>query len=435
MSPSDETLVIERIVPGGRGFARSASGLPVFVRGGLPGDRLRAEQVRDKRSFLEVERFSLLEAGPERVPPSCVDEARCGGCDLMRLERAAQHQVKIGILREALMRTGGFQASDLPAIRLQAPGPELGYRLRVRLQVQAGKVGFFSSASHELIEVEACQVASPEVRTLLGMVRECVRSHSQAFADVESIEARVLPPGLSNSPLVDRSSVFLALTRGKRPSAALGLALELLEVHARVSVAGEHQPIDQKLWVTDDVFVASPIGGFCQVHQGVNRALVSAVLELARSCGARNFLDLYSGSGNFSLPLAHAGLSGLGIELSRDATEAAVRGARAQALKNVEFRSGDVARAVAQLVSLAARYDLIVVDPPRAGARDVVRSLVELGKTLVMVSCDPVTLARDLKELVSAGAVIERLEAWDMFPQTHHVETLCVLNCAAAGAC
>lgn len=429
-----EILRIDRIVPGGRGFARTSSGKPIFVRGALPGDEIELLEVRDKKSFWEAERFELVTPSPERTIPSCADVRVCGGCDLMELNLSGQQRVKLGILQEALARTGGFSLEALPEVQIHSPGPHEEYRVRIRLQVASGRVGFYSAASHELVEVGSCRVARPEVRALLDRLRGVVRAAPRDFDGVQFAEVRVLPPrsrAAEESPASrrSRSSIFIALRPGGALSKTARRKLAELDAFAEIRVAGEPSRVEQTLWVTEEVFVLVPVGGFCQVHDEVNRSLVREVIHEVTRIGARSFLDLYCGSGNFSLPLAFAGLDGRGIEVSSESIDAARRGAEQQGLSQVEFEAGDVTRALDHLLKRGALYDSVLVDPPRSGAKSALEALARLARRqIVLISCDPVTLARDLKVLVALGFEVERIAAWDMFPQTHHVESLVVLK-------
>ena len=175
-------------------------------------------------------------------------------------------------------------------------------------------------------------------------------------------------------------------------------------------------------------YVLAPPGAFTQVNWEVNRALVDAVVQGALRRRASSFADLYSGSGNFSLPLLRAGLSGKGVEVSAASIECAQRAAREQGLGG-EFFAGDVGRVAARWATAGQRYDLVVLDPPRAGAKEALDSVVRLaGRAVVLIACDPVTFARDLRVLMDRGLVLEEVRAFDMFPQTHHVECLAWLR-------
>jgi 23S rRNA (uracil1939-C5)-methyltransferase len=161
----------------------------------------------------------------------------------------------------------------------------------------------------------------------------------------------------------------------------------------------------------------------------VNRVLVQRVLELARDAGASTFCDLYCGSGNFTLPLVHAGLSGVGVEESASAISQARQAAEQQGLGAARFYSEEAAAFAQRAARAGERFDLVILDPPRAGVKKSLDSMAELSAgRLILVGCDPVTFARDLARLGSLGLVVRGIEAFDMFPQTHHVEALAWLD-------
>ena len=200
-----------------------------------------------------------------------------------------------------------------------------------------------------------------------------------------------------------------------------------LEEHMTLRMGRTEVPV-QSYEPASGVPVLAPVGGFTQVNESVNQQLVSKVLEVAATASAESFLDLYCGSGNFSLPLLARGMQGVGVEQSREAIATARRGARALGLE-AEFHA-QASKAFVQVAQRERRhFDMAVVDPPRAGAKDVVRSLAKLKIPLiVMISCDPATLARDLQDLVAGGYRLRSVDGFDMFPQTHHLETLVVLD-------
>jgi 23S rRNA (uracil1939-C5)-methyltransferase len=194
----------------------------------------------------------------------------------------------------------------------------------------------------------------------------------------------------------------------------------------------EAQALCERRSVTPDVFVEIPADAFSQINVTVNQQLIQSLVEGARARDLRTFCDLFAGVGNFSLPLARLGLRGTMVERTPSAVQAAQRAAAAQGL-SLKTRSADVARAVTDLVREGQRFELVVLDPPREGAQEVVAALPALGaRAVAYVACDPVTLARDLKQLIGAGLRIVSVEAFDMFPRTHHFETLVWLEPGAA---
>ncbi len=423
---------VEKLVPGGEGLCRLEGGEIGFVRDVAPGDLIRVETVVRRKGYQRAERWALLEAGPKRVDPACPVQSRCGGCDWMHLDLAAQREAKIGLLREALVRTGGFQVASLPEIGLISAGADTGYRTRAQLQVDAaGRLGFFSAGTHELIAVADCMVCDPELRELLddlqgaaklGLLRGCSRLELRV-ADFEPVRVvRVSVP---------------KRRRGKAPR-GLGKLESLLNARGTAVVlegSAADDALVQRWKLGDALFLEAPPSAFTQVNQAVNRRLVSAVVEGARARGVTRFLDLYCGAGNFSLPLAAAGMSGVGVEVSKGAVRAAQDATARMQLQrpgaiDLEFRVGDAEQVLARLSE--RRFDLMVLDPPRAGAKGSIRFVLESeSQWLCMCSCDPVTLARDLRVLIQGGFVLEEITAYDMFPHTHHVEALAWLRRAA----
>ena len=414
----DEHWTIERLVPGGDGLTHLSDGRVAFVSGALPGDRIRVHEIEDRRSYVRATRWELVAAGPDRIEPACPVADRCGGCDWMALSREAELRSKADLLREALVRTGGF--SDLPfEIPIVSAGPELRYRNRLRLHVdRAGKIGLFSRASHELVEIPGCPVSDPEIDRALERIRALASEHPAALAALAEIEIRVAPGG-------PRVVVRLhALDRADK--SALAPLSEALSRDFTVGIAGGPEPAEeQRFPLPGGLELSAAAPAFTQVNWAVNEKLVQAVVQGARERGAARFLDLYAGAGNFTLPLLAAGMSGVAIDHTDAAMRSGERVARERGLKGATFMAGDVGARLRRLAHGGVRFDLVVIDPPRTGARDVLPWVIELrAPHLALCSCDPVTLARDLRTLVRAGWMLESVTGFDMFPRTHHVEAL-----------
>lgn len=417
---------VEKLVAGGQGMGRLADGRPFFVMGAFPGDEIFLENGEDRRTFVKARDYSVITASDARVTPDCADCARCGGCDWMWIHEAEQLRGKAEIISQCIERIAKIALSEPIIVH---PSPQaLRYRSRVRLQVQAGRVGFFVRGSHELVEVADCSVSSTELWELVRAVRKCVSGAPEVFSDVAHAEVRVLG---GPRPFKERSSVFFALREGRRPGAGVSKALrnatrELGE-RAVVCFSNERAQV-QTFAPIPEVDVGAPIGGFTQVNEAVNRMLVERVLDEVERAGARRFLDLFCGSGNFSLPLLRRGLSGVGVEYSAEAIAAA----RAQAEKlgtGSEFFAEACATYLERAQSIPGSFDVVLVDPPRAGAKDCIFALLKLrAPLLLMIACDPASLARDLGQLVRGGYRVRSVEGFDMFPQTHHVETLAILE-------
>jgi 23S rRNA (uracil1939-C5)-methyltransferase len=415
---SREQWQIEKIVPGGAGMARVEGGLIGFAEGALPGETIEVEEREVRKGHVVARRLRVLKPAPERVEPPCPHASERCGCDWLHASADAQRRYKLEIVRDALTRIGKFRV--LPEIAMHAAPETLGYRSRVRVHVDTGgRVGYHERGSHRLIEIESCKVARPELDQALARFRAAAAEHPRAAAEFAEAELRVAPSDPKPlAELVPRAASALNSNAFVR---ALGA-----EFHVVIGDAASDYV--QRFPLADGAFVLAPPRAFVQVNWEVNRLLVSALVRHALLRGCATFLDLYSGAGNFAIGLLAAGLSGLAVENDPHAVRAAERAFAEQGFTRGRVLREDAARALGRRNALP-RADLVVLDPPRAGARELLPDLVRLRPpSIAYCSCDPVTLARDLKVLTDAGYALESLQAFDMFPGTHHVETLAWLG-------
>lgn len=418
-------LVVEKLVPDGRALARLPDGRVVLLSGCVPGDHIVLETAMARGGWVEGKAFRLIAPSPLRIEPRCPVAQECGGCDYMVMEADEQQRQKMAVLAEALARTGKLRDVPLP-VRLEG-GARDGYRSRVRLQVSGQRIGFHARGSHELVEPARCQVSSDAINDALTELRRLARAEPQALSAFVWLEVREATD----------TTVSIYLQRGEQPLPAgsrrwLAALRQRYIVVTDAALAGQ-QDHWQRFQLTPEVYMLSPPGTFTQVNWEVNRALVARVVAGARERGAHSFFDAFSGAGNFSLPLLCAGLRGVAVESNRLAVAAAQEAARRQELSAETFRIGDAGALARELARAGARFDLVLVDPPRAGVKHGLSELASLATgSLVMCSCNPVTLARDLRVLVDLGFCIESIEGFDMFPETHHLETLVFLRAPGA---
>jgi 23S rRNA (uracil1939-C5)-methyltransferase len=407
-------LTVAKLVPGGDGFLRLPDGQALFVRGGAPGDRIRLGSVEKQRGTLTTSDYELLSPSPDRITPECPVAAACGGCDLMHLSRKSELLHKTSMLKEALERVAGVA---LTPDTLTSSDATSGYRSRVRFHVgRHGKLGFFARGTHQLVEVPGCVVADPRINQALASIRRLARRFPDALGGFSDVELRAT-----------RTDVIARFVPrdGIKPIAAEPF-LRALGKELRVAATErEAQALSERRSLTADVFVEIPADAFSQINEPVNRELVAAVLAGAKARALSSFCDLFAGVGNFALPLARSGLTGVMVERTPSAVLAAQRAAAEQGIPKLKARTADAARALTDLVREGQRFDLVVLDPPREGAPEVVAGIPQLSpRAVAYVACDPVTLSRDLKPLLAAGLVIKSVQAFDMFPRTHHFEIL-----------
>lgn len=414
-------LVIEKFVGEGRSLARLADGRVVILEGAVPGDRVVLERATAAKGWVKAEAFRLVSASPRRAVPRCPVAAECGGCDWMMVAPAEQRAGKLAMLEEALTRIGKLRL-DRP-IAFYSDHRMDGYRGRIRLRVHDGRVGFYRRGSHALVEPDHCRVSRPLINLALVTLRALCREHVGALDPFVWLELREATDG----------SVSVYLERNDQP---LGQAAErfLAALRERFIVAmGESEASQHQRWqrfqLTPQTHLLSPPGTFTQVNWAVNQALVERATELAIEREVRTFLDVFSGAGNFSLPWLARGLRGVSIESNRLSVMGAREAARRQGLPADGFEIGDASQLARELSRQGKSFDLVFLDPPRAGVKHGLADFAALSRGLIgMCSCNPTTLARDLETLIGLGCTLEHIEAFDMFPQTHHLETLVFLR-------
>lgn len=410
---TDDLWLIEKIVPGGSGMARLPSGAIGFAAGALPGERIRVQAMEHRKGHVVATAYEVVTPAAARVEPPCALASAGCGCDLMHATYDAQLAYKVDIVRDALERVGKLSA--LPAIHVEPCASQLGYRSRLRLHIDAGgAIGFHARGSHRLLPVVSCPVARPELDQALARFRRVAAEHRAQAAVFAEVELRVGPTA--------RPSAWLSPRPGARGRGAA--FLDALRVEFDVLVGDEPSDVAQRWPLTSEQTLRVPARAFVQVNWDVNRRLVAAVVAGAQSRSIATFVDLYAGVGNFGVALLAAGLTGTLVESHPEAAAAAEQTLREQSLSRGRVLRSD-ALALVRKLREPRPLDLVVLDPPRSGAAPLVPHLLRLGpRFLAYCACDPVTLARDLRGLVAGGYAVESVTAFDMFPGTHHVETL-----------
>jgi len=413
---------IEKLVSGGAGLG-FADG-PVFIPLTAPGDLVVPSAIRKSRGVAFAEAGEILEFGRERTDPPCPWFGRCGGCTWMHLSYPSQLRWKEIISLESFSRIG-----KLKGVRFDAVHPsfsQTAYRHRARFHFEGGKLGFFRRESNRVVPWDTCLLLPEVLNLAVARMRDLFRE-SPPPSGLKCCEAAMSP--------LSGSLTFHWVLEGKKTrdgsgfeakmgSFKDGLAASSLQVAGQVLSNEDGKVLAAtggalELETAGARLFASP-GTFFQVNPAVNGLLAGRVLELLRGKGVSRLLDLYSGNGNFALPAALAGIAVVAVE----GNPAAGADARRAGLENCRIHISDVRRFLRD--EGLGGFEAVLVDPPRTGLpREVAASLAQDGpETLVYVSCDPVTLARDLALLAGGGYRIETAELFDMFPQTPHAEVL-----------
>jgi 23S rRNA (uracil1939-C5)-methyltransferase len=427
-----ETGVVVDLTHEGEGVVRD--GKTAFVAGALPGERVTFRRRSFHKSHDEAELVEVLEASPERIAPACAHFGVCGGCALQHLAPAAQLAAKQKELAANLTRIGNVEPETWLAPLL---GPHWGYRRRARLSsryvAKKGRslVGFREKQGKYVADVERCEVLAEPVGPLVGEIARLLTT-MEARASIPQIEV-ALSDGeraLVVRVLTSLSAADLERLRGFETAQGLRILLQPggldsiapltpgpLDLHYRLDAFGlkiDFGPTD-----------------FVQVNAAINQSMVARAIELLDVKPGDRVLDLYCGLGNFTLPIARHAAAVVGIEGEAGLIGRARANARSNGIENAEFHVGDLSQPPDRTLSwMRGRYDAVLLDPPRVGAREVLSAVAHLAPSrVVYISCHTGSLARDLGVLTHEfGFRLRAAGVLDMFPHTTHVESVAVLD-------
>jgi 23S rRNA (uracil1939-C5)-methyltransferase len=415
----------------GEGVLRGAK--TAFVPGALPGERIVFQRVRRHRQHDEGALVEVLDPSPSRVNPKCAHFGICGGCAMQHLDPVAQLAAKQSEFAESLLRIGRVEPE-----RWLEPlaGPVWNYRRRARLGAKwvpkRGRVlvGFRERQKPYIAALERCEVLASPLDSLITPLSDLLTG-LEAKASIPQIEAAVGEDGvlLVFRNLVELSAADRAALIAFGRAQGLRICLQPGGLDSIVALDGSSTTLEYRLPKENLAFEFLPTD-FIQVNGEMNRALVSRAIDLLELESSHRVLDLFCGLGNFTLPIARRVREVVGIEGEAGLVARARRNAARNQLSNASFHVANLAEPDGGSAALSGRFDRVLLDPPRAGALEVLPRLVKLGATrMVYVSCHPGTLARDVGvlcaehgyRLVAAGVV-------DMFPHTTHVESIAVLE-------
>lgn len=410
----DEAQVeIANVAHGGHMVAR-IDGYVIFVRHALPGEVVRVRISDVRPGFARGEAVEVLQAHPSRRTPRCPAFVPfgCGGCDFQHADEQLQRDMKLSVLQEALIRLGGEapeRVAELTSPGVDDLGIAFGWRTRMRYDVTTGAgkdrvLGMHSSRSSELIDAIACAIAHPVL-------------HDAALARVSDLSV-----GSELVAAIGSDEEVVVVDRTPRSAGRSGRRRSRQE--ASRDQAALRETVTQTLTVQDRrITFHPPVDAFWQVHPRAMEAIVAAVVEFGKPKLGETWWDLYAGMG----PIAAALAGVLGPSGEVHAVEGSALGVEAgrvalAGIPQVRFHHRPVEGWLAD--TEGSQVDGVVLDPPRAGAgRKVIETLAKAGPAVIVyIACDPAALARDTAYLRGFGYRMDRLRAWDAFPQTHHLE-------------
>ncbi len=426
---TEHTLEIKKIIAGGNGLGYLDNGLVAMVPFVLTDELVRVTEIKRCSGYIMAELLRVLRPSPLRRTPDCCYFGRCGGCNLQHISSAGQRGVKREILSELVNRA---RLSSVEGVASPLPSPQpVGYRHRIRFHLSGnGEVGFHRSGTHELVAVNRCLLAASAINSALEELiasglpakigRYCRQIEFVCSPDDQTVSAtlflsgkRKLPGSLIEAVLSFQTLSGLVVRRGKKRVFSSG--------NNGVCQTFDSGPSPYTLqWDNQCFFQANPIQ---------NSRLVQIVLECAGNLTGQRVLDLFCGMGNFSIPLALSGAAVTGVEWNRHAIAAAVSNAEHAGIDASTFIAADVTRYLQKCIGGENQYDILLLDPPRQGIGRAIRLLpVFKSEKIIYISCDPVTLIRDVRILVQSGYHLSSMTPVDMFPQTHHIECVAVLE-------
>ena len=402
------TVRIEKCVYGGDGIGRLPDGRAVFVPFTLPGEEVLVEIWEDNKSFARGQAVEVRNPSPQRIAARCPHYGVCGGCHYQHLPYADQLELKLQILTDQLARLGGITHPPLSGI---TPSPEIwNYRNHVQFHLdELGQPGYMDLSGKQVVPISQCFLPLPDL--------EALRSQLDLSPEAGLSRVALRQDSLGEQFILLEGSDEL----GPEMSLDLPASVSYLGPDKRaITLAGQDQLIFE---VRGKQLTVSP-ESFFQVNAGVAQEMLSHVLSLLPARDDVRILELFSGAGFFSVFLAERCRELIAVESSPSACFDFA--GNLDAFDHVSLYEGAVEQVLPGLAADLQGIDLVLLDPPRSGLQPAARkALQELGAAeIIYVSCDPSTLARDLKQLIAAGYELNDVHAFDMFPQTYHIEAV-----------
>jgi 23S rRNA (uracil1939-C5)-methyltransferase len=450
----DYEMNIDSLGSTGEGVGR-IKGFTVFVEGALPGERILVKIVKVTKNFAYGKLLHIIQRSEKRTEPPCPYFKACGGCHLQHLSYEGQLEYKRQRVEDALERIG-----HLKDVKVQpALGMEVPWKYRNKAQFPTGLVdgrpelGLYRARSHQLIPIKDCPIQHDINEKVMVLVRKFINTYNIPVYD-EKTHKGILRHVVTRVGFYSNQLMIIVVTNGDLPRKKELVSILRDGLPPLSGIVQNYQTertnviLGQKyktLWGSDYImdaigdlkFKISPLS-FYQVNPVQTEKLYAKVLDYAALTGKETVIDAYCGIGTISLFLAGKAAKVYGVEIVPQAVEDAKENAKINNIENAEFLQGESETIIPRLSKLGVQADIVVVDPPRKGCDEkLLEAIVEMSPNrMVYVSCNPATLARDLKYMAEHGYRVEEVQPVDMFPQTTHVETV-VMMCASseAGKC
>ncbi len=402
------------------------NGKVIFIPYTVTGDVISYKLLKDKKTFSEGRLIEILNSSPYRRKPLCPYFGMCGGCQWQHVKYEYQLLSKKKITADLLERIGKIGAP--PVQEINAAESEWNYRNRVRFQIGVAKnnvnFGFTVYNTNEVVDIETCYIVKKPIAELLKKIR-MLKEELVGLFDFEvyysELEDNYIFYGITRNltalnnirriPDLFKGGIFF----DKKSKRSLNIKSPFLNYSLKT--------------INSNYSLKIMAGGFLQANQLVNTKILNTLIEEFSNCKDLKLLELYAGCGNFTIPLSKLFKHVVAVEGSHISIQALEENLYRNNIINVVAIKNDVKEEVIKNFNLKKTYDVVFIDPPRVGAKEIVTYLPHLGvNTVVYLSCNPSTLARDLQILINSGFALEKVIPFDMFPQTFHIEVLAILR-------
>jgi len=440
-------VVFEDLTHEGNGVAK-VDGYPLFVPNGLPGEKAKIKVIKLNKGYGFGRLIELYEKSPDRVEPNCPIYKECGGCQLQHLSYPGQLRAKHNQVQEVLTRIGKIENAIVhPVLGMEDP-----WRYRNKAQVPVGEreggliAGFYQKRSHDIIDMEACLIQQEKNDEVVQSIKRICEKHGvRAYNEqthkgtLRHIMARYgMKTGeimvvliTRNTDLPNKNQIIQDIIQSNPDIKSIVQNINTKKTNV---IFGDETKV---LWGNEFIYdyignirFAISARSFYQVNPEQTKVLYDQALKYAGLSGKETFIDAYCGIGTISLFLAQQAKKVYGVEIVPEAIEDAKRNAKLNEIENVEFAVGEAETVIPKWYEEWVKADVLVVDPPRKGCDEtLLQTIIEMKpKKVVYVSCNPATLARDLRILEDGGFKTAEVQPVDMFPQTMHVEAVAVLT-------
>ncbi|QMV13294.1 23S rRNA (uracil(1939)-C(5))-methyltransferase RlmD [Vibrio spartinae] len=416
-----QLVQVARMDHHGEGIAY-LEGKPVFIEGALPTEQVLIQLTENKSKYARAKLIQVKQESAERTKPFCPHYHRCGGCNLQHLSHREQVRYKQESLSQLLNKFAGLSVPLSPVVS----DVDLGYRRRARFSLkwdsQSKRLafGFRQKNSNHIVDIEHCAVLAPTLESLIPQLRALFESMSQPekLGHLELIAADNGTVMLLRTigPLTDSDQADIVTFAQQRH-----VSLYMMAEAGNPRLLNGHEPVYRDTGIE----ISFQPHHFIQINRHINQKMVHQALAWLALSEEDRVLDLFCGVGNFSLPIAQQVKSLVGVEGIEEMVVQARNNAALNQIVNAAFYQANLEKTLIDVEWAQAKFDKVLLDPARAGAKGVIELLSDFGaQRVVYVSCDPATLARDSQQLLQQGYQLEKVGMLDMFPHTSHLESM-----------